>query len=117
MPLASIDVDAQRSPTPAETALTRRVDLTTLRLFIAVWEEQNLTRAAQREGIAASAVSKRMNDFELAFGVTLFRRLSKGMALTPAGEALLHHARVTLLNVEKIAVELSEYSQGARGHV
>ena len=53
----------------------------------------------------------------IAFGVTLFRRLSKGMALTPAGEALLHHARVTLLNVEKIAVELSEYSQGVRGHV
>src|SRR5882724_5732627 len=102
---------------PAGNALLRRIDLTTLRLFIAVCEEQNLTRAANRAGIAASAVSKRMNDFELAFGVTLFRRLSKGMALTPAGEALLHHARVTLLNVEKIAVELSEYSHGVRGHV
>ena len=107
----------QRPVTPAGSALLRRIDLTTLRLFIAVCEEQNLTRAASREGIAASAVSKRMNDFELAFGVTLFKRLSKGMALTPAGEALLHHARVTLLNVEKIAVELSEYSQGVRGHV
>ncbi|MFB9265007.1 LysR family transcriptional regulator [Bradyrhizobium erythrophlei] len=117
MPLASLDIDPPRAPTPSETALTRRVDLTTLRLFIAVCDEQNLTRAAQREGIAASAVSKRMNDFELAFGVTLFKRLSKGMALTPAGEALLHHARVTLLNVEKIAVELSEYSQGVRGHL
>lgn len=102
---------------PSEAALSRRIDLTTLRLFMAVCEEQNLTRAAHREGIAASAVSKRMNDFELAFGVTLFKRLSKGMALTPAGEALLHHARVTLLNVEKIAVELSEYSHGVRGHV
>lgn len=111
------DPDASRAATPAETALSRRVDLTTLRLFIAICEEQNLTRAASREGIAASAVSKRMNDFELAFGVTLFKRLSKGMALTPAGEALLHHARLTLLNVEKIAVELSEYSQGVRGHV
>ncbi|NEU95206.1 LysR family transcriptional regulator [Bradyrhizobium uaiense] len=117
MSLPSIDVDLPRPATPAETALTRRVDLTTLRLFVAVCDEQNLTRAAQREGIAASAVSKRMNDFELAFGVTLFKRLAKGMALTPAGEALLHHARVTLLNVEKIAVELSEYSQGVRGHV
>jgi DNA-binding transcriptional LysR family regulator len=107
----------QRPVAPAGSALLRRIDLTTLRLFIAVCEEQNLTRAANREGIAASAVSKRMNDFELAFGVTLFKRLSKGMALTPAGEALLHHARVTLLNVEKIAVELSEYSQGVRGHV
>ncbi|MBR0939189.1 LysR family transcriptional regulator [Bradyrhizobium jicamae] len=117
MPLVTIEADPQRSPTPSETALTRRVDLTTLRLFIAICDEQNLTRAAQREGIAASAVSKRMNDFELAFGVTLFKRLAKGMALTPAGEALLHHARVTLLNVEKIAVELSEYAHGVRGHV
>jgi DNA-binding transcriptional LysR family regulator len=111
------DQDPSRPVTPAETALSRRIDLTTLRLFIAICEEQNLTKAASREGIAASAVSKRMNDFEQSFGVTLFKRLSKGMALTPAGEALLHHARVTLLNVEKIAVELSEYSQGVRGHV
>src|ERR1700712_2631480 len=119
MSLETLDLPSLRDRTiqPSEAALSRRIDLTTLRLFIAVCEEQNLTRAAHRENIAASAVSKRMNDFELAFGVTLFKRLSKGMALTPAGEALLHHARVTLLNVEKIAVELSEYSQGVRGHV
>ena len=101
----------------SENALLRRIDLTTLRLFVAICEERNLTRAAAREGIAASAVSKRMNDFELAFGVNLFTRMSKGMALTAAGEALLHHARVTLLNVEKIATELGEYSRGVRGHV
>src|SRR3981189_2082420 len=119
MSLETLDIAAPRDRTiqPSETALLRRIDLTTLRLFVAVCDEQNLTRAAQREGIAASAVSKRMNDFELAFGVTLFERLSKGMALTPTGEALLHHARVTLLNIEKIAVELTEYSQGIRGHV
>jgi DNA-binding transcriptional LysR family regulator len=114
---SQLDVLRDRSIKPFETGLLRRIDLTTLRLFIAVCEEQNLTRAAAREGIAASVVSKRLNDFELAFGVTLFKRLSKGMALTPAGEALLHHARLTLLNVEKIAVELSEYSDGVRGHV
>ena len=106
-----------RSGSTGENARLRRIDLTTLRLFTAVCEEKNLTRAAAREGIAASAVSKRMADFELAFGVTLFERLSKGMTLTPAGEALLHHARVALLNIEKIAVELTEYSQGVRGHV
>src|SRR6202012_2945304 len=116
MTLQSIDSDS-RAASSSGSALLRRIDLTTLRLFIAICEEQNLTRAANREGIAASAVSKRMNDFELAFRVTLFKRLSKGMALTPAGEAPLHHARLTLLNVEKNAVELSEYSQGVRGHV
>lgn len=98
-------------------ALLRRIDLVTLRLFVAVCEEKNLTRAAAREGIAASAVSKRLNDFEVTFGVTLFERLSKGMALTPAGETLLHHARVMMLNIGKITVELAEYAQGVRGHV
>src|SRR5215471_11863944 len=105
------------APSRADAALLRRIDLTTLRLFLAICEERNLTRAAAREGIAASAVSKRMNDFELASGVSLFTRMSKGMELTSAGEALLHHARVTLLNVEKIAAELGEYSRGVRGHV
>src|SRR6195952_1393509 len=115
----SSSADLPISPRPRDdaAALLRRVDLTTLRLVMAVCDEKNLTRAAAREGIAASAVSKRLNDFEAAFGVTLFDRLAKGMALTPAGEALLHHARITLLNIEKIAVELAEYSQGVRGHV
>lgn len=102
---------------PAGGSLFRRIDLTTLQLFVAICEEGNLTRAATREAIAPSAVSKRLNDLEDVLGVTLFVRLSKGMALTPAGESLLHHARVTLLNVEKIAVELSEYSNGVRGYV
>lgn len=103
------------APSPSPGNLIRRIDLTTLQLFVAVCEEGNLTRAAAREGIAASAVSKRLQDLEHATHVTLFVRLSKGMALTPAGEALLYHARKTLLNVERIAVDLSEYSQGVRG--
>ncbi|HTF75028.1 MAG TPA: LysR family transcriptional regulator [Bradyrhizobium sp.] len=84
MSLQSIDLapPGPRNGNTAQSALLRRIDLTTLRLFIAVCEEKNLTRAASREGIAASAVSKRMADFELAFGVTLFERLSKGMVLT-----------------------------------
>jgi DNA-binding transcriptional LysR family regulator len=111
-----IFANGENNPPRLDSTLFRRIDLTTLRLFVAVCEEKNLTRAATREGIAASAVSKRLHDFELSFGVTLFERLSKGMALTPAGEALLHHARLMLLNIEKIAVELTEYSHGVRGH-
>lgn len=95
----------------------RRVDLTSLRLFVAICEEGSLTKAAVREGIAASAVSKRLSDLEDILGVSLFDRLARGMALTPAGETLLHHARVTLLTIEKMGVELGEYSLGVRGHV
>lgn len=104
-------------PTPTVAHLTRRIDLTTLQLFIAICEEGNLTRASQREAIAPSAVSKRLHDLEETLGVTLFQRQPNGMALTPAGESLLHHARLTLLNIEKISVELAEHATGVRGHI
>lgn len=102
---------------PVAKYIVRRLDLTTLRLFVAICEENSLTRAAVREGIAASAVSKRLSDLEETLGVTLFARLSRGMALTPAGEVLQHHARATLLNVEKIAVEVGEFSVGVCGRL
>lgn len=106
-----------RSSEPYKIDLVRRIDLTTLRLFTAICEEGNLTRASQREAIAPSAVSKRMHDLEQALGVALFERQPNGMALTPAGELLLHHARVTLLNIEKIAVDMAEHARGVRGHI
>ncbi|MBN8990146.1 MAG: LysR family transcriptional regulator [Rhizobiales bacterium] len=97
--------------------LAKRIDLTTLQLFIAICEDGSLTRASQRAAIAPSAVSRRMHDLERALQVTLFARHANGMTLTPAGQSLLHHARAMLLNVEKLAVEMTEHSRGARGHV
>jgi DNA-binding transcriptional LysR family regulator len=95
----------------------RRIDFVTLRLFVAICEEGSLTRAALREAIAPSAVSKRLNELEAALRVALFERQRDGMTLTAAGQSLLHHARMTLRNVEKIAAELSEYAEGVRGHI
>jgi len=97
--------------------LTRRLDLITLQLFVAVHEEGTLTRAAAREAIAVSAASKRLMELEDALGIGLFVRNAKGMALTAAGETLLHHARRMLFDVEKIGLELGEHIQGVRGYV
>jgi DNA-binding transcriptional LysR family regulator len=97
--------------------LLRRLDPTTLQLFLAVHEEGTLTRAAERESIAVSAASKRLVELEQALNVPLFVRKTRGMELTPAGETLLTHARRMLLSVEKIGVELAEHAQGIRGYV
>jgi DNA-binding transcriptional LysR family regulator len=97
--------------------LTRRLDLITLQLFVAVHEEGTLTRAAAREAIAVSAASKRLMELEDALGIALFVRNAKGMALTAAGETLLHHARRMLFDVEKMGLELGEHIQGVRGYV
>ena len=98
-------------------SLVRRLDLITLQLFVAVFEEGTLTRAAAREAIAVSAASKRLMELEQVLGVSLFVRRAKGMDLTAAGETLLHHARQMLFNVEKMGLELGEHSHGVRGYV
>ncbi|NWA38296.1 LysR family transcriptional regulator [Pseudomonas reactans] len=98
-------------------SLVRRLDLITLQLFVAVFEEGTLTRAASREAIAVSAASKRLMELEQVLGVSLFVRRAKGMDLTAAGETLLHHARQMLFNVEKMGLELGEHSHGVRGYV
>ena len=95
----------------------RRVDLTSLQLFVAVCELGSIGKAAEREFIAASAVSKRLSDLEATLGTALLYRHTRGVSLTPAGESLLHHARSVLFSLEKMQGELSEYADGVRGHV
>lgn len=102
---------------PSERNFARRIDLTSLQLFVAVCELGSIGRAAEREFIAASAISKRLSDLEATLGITLLYRHARGVDLTPAGESLLHHARSMLYSLEKMQGELSEYADGVRGHV
>ncbi|MCZ2496014.1 LysR family transcriptional regulator [Xylophilus sp. Kf1] len=101
----------------SERNFARRIDLTSLQLFVAVCELGSIGRAAEREFIAASAVSKRLAELEAAVDTALLSRHSRGVTLTPAGENLLRHARAVLFGLEKMQGELSEYAQGVRGHI
>lgn len=103
--------------TASERTFARRIDLTSLQLYVAVCELGSIGRAAEREFIAASAISKRLSDLESTLGTPLLYRHARGVDLTPAGESLLHHARSVLYSLEKMQGELSEYAEGARGHV
>jgi molybdenum-dependent DNA-binding transcriptional regulator ModE len=100
--------------------LVSRIDLFTLRLFLAVVEESSIARAADREHMESSAVSKRLADLEQTMHVALLERHRRGVSLTPAGQALLPHSRRLLRDLEQLEVEMGEFishSQGARGHV
>ncbi|MDI1237660.1 MAG: LysR family transcriptional regulator [Polaromonas sp.] len=101
----------------SERNFARRMDLTSLQLFVAVCELGSIGKAAEREFIAASAVSKRLSDLEAALDTPLLYRHTRGVDLTPAGQSLLHHARSVLFSLEKMQGELSEYAAGVRGHV
>jgi len=110
-------MSAMASFKSSDRNFTRRIDLTSLQLFVAVCELGSIGKAADREFIAASAVSKRLSDLEATLGTSLLYRHTRGVDLTPAGESLLHHARSVLFSLEKMQGELSEYADGVRGHV
>lgn len=95
----------------------KKIDFTTLRLFVTIADERSLTAAAEREHIALAAVSKRVRDLEARLEADLLYRRPRGVELTPAGDALLHHARAVLDGMERLQADLSEYSRGVRGHV
>jgi DNA-binding transcriptional LysR family regulator len=93
------------------------LDLTSLRYFVAVCESGNITRAAEREHLVASAISKRLAQLEQDLGVPLLQRQRRGVAPTPAGEALLEHARSMLAASLRIAQDVASFGGGARGQV
>ncbi len=92
-------------------------DLTDLRLFVRAAEEGALTRAAARQHLSLAAASARIKALEDQAGAPLLYREARGVRLTPAGAAFLHHARGLLQQIEQLRVELQEYSGGLRGHL
>lgn len=92
-------------------------DLTDLRLYVATANEGNLTRAAAQRHLSLAAASARIKALEVQAGLPLLYREARGMRLTPAGEAFLHHARGVLRQADQLRREMQDYSGGLRGHV
>src|SRR5688500_6350775 len=67
-------------------------ELRELRYFRAVAEDLNITRAAERLGIAQPPLSRAIRQLERRLGVDLFDRTGHRLALTQAGEVLLKEA-------------------------
>lgn len=93
------------------------IDPLSLKLFVAIVEEGTIAAAAQRENIAASAVSKRISELEDALKTPLLSRTNKGVVPTEAGTTLLQLARGVLHELDNISLQIREYSSGVRGHV
>lgn len=91
------------------------IDLITLRLLIAACEEGNLARAAARENIAVSAVSRRISDLEAKFGVQLLHRHDRGIKATAAAELVLPRIRGLFDLLGQVSEDLRKVSNGERG--
>ncbi|PUA17963.1 LysR family transcriptional regulator [Glaciimonas sp. PCH181] len=97
--------------------LLRKIDLTSLRLFVAVCQERNIARAAEREFIAPSAISRRIAEIEAIIGLPVIHRESRGISVTPVGETVLRHAQAVIGSIEAMGAELSQFASGAKGKV
>ena len=104
--------------TPAPLcAATRPLDPVSLHLFVAVCEEGSIARAAAREALVASALSKRVAALEAEVGTPLLVRRRRGVEPTPAGAALLARAREILGDLARLRAELGAFGAGVQGSV
>ncbi len=94
--------------------LPPNVTLAQLSYFVAVAEELNFTRAADRLHVSQSPLSQAIKALETNLGVTLLTRTSRHVELTEAGEELLPAARTALGAVEHAVKVAREAGQGER---
>lgn len=78
------------------------IELRHLRYFIAVAEELNFRRAAERVHIDQTPLSRTIRDLEDQLGVQLFVRAPRQLHLTPAGFCMLKEARKVLIRMERV---------------
>lgn len=94
-----------------------RLSLASLSLFGLSARCGSISKGAELSRMAVGAASKRIADLEAAVGTPLFERHSRGVSLTPAGQALQRHARRILGDVEEMVAELSDHARGVVGAV
>lgn len=93
------------------------MDIRPLRYFIAVAEELNFNRAAERLHITQPALSRQIQQLEEAIPAVLLERNSKRVALTEAGKSFYEHGLRILEQLQQAADESRMLSLGQRGNL
>lgn len=93
------------------------MELRQLEYLVAVAEEANFTRAAERIHVAQPAVSAQIQRLERELGQQLLDRTRRTVRLTAAGQAVLPYARAALTAVDNMQVAVDELTGLVRGTV
>lgn len=93
------------------------MDLRHLRYFVAVAENELVTRAAQHLRVSQPPLSRAIREFESELGVDLFRRQKQRLTLTAVGAALLDDAKAILSRVNGFKQRAQSLSSGEQGRI
>ena len=91
--------------------------LKTFELIEAVVRAGSIRKAAEDTNLTASALNRRIQNFEQEFGWPIFERLPRGMRLNPAGELLMHHIGLQRTDLARVQSQVADLSGERRGHV
>ena len=97
------------------------MELRHLRYFVAVAEEENVSRAASRLHVSQPGISRQIHDLEDELGFPLFKRTGKSVRLTAAGKIFFGEARGILQRtanaVEKARAGLASQAELNVGYI
>ena len=91
--------------------------LKTFELIESVVRAGSIRKAAEDTNLTASALNRRIQNFEQEFGWPIFERLPRGMRLNPAGELLMHHIGLQRTDLARVQSQVADLSGERRGHV
>ena len=97
--------------------LASKVELRHLKYFIAVAEEENVTRAALRLHVSQPALSRQVRDLEDELGFPLLERGANSMRLTAGGRAFLAEARAVIERADAAVKTARAIATGESGEL
>jgi LysR family transcriptional regulator, benzoate and cis,cis-muconate-responsive activator of ben and cat genes len=93
------------------------MELRHLRYFVAVAEEENVSRAALKLHVSQPGLSRQIRDLEDEIGFQLFERSAKALRLTAAGKTFLTEARAVLQHAEDAVKKARAAAGGTQGEI
>lgn len=93
------------------------MDLKQMQYFLCLAQEGNVTRAARQLNIVQPALSMQIAKLEKSLGKQLFYRASRGMSLTPAGEALAGRIGPIITDIGRVRDEIAQLDGKVSGRV
>ncbi len=91
------------------------VEIRHLRYFLAIAEELNFTRAAEKLGIAQPPLSQQIKQLEQELGVQLLERDSRPVRLTEAGQYFREQAQIIVSRLEDLVTKMQKMGRGETG--